>query len=467
MHDKSLKSNTSDVSYKKFVNYQYENINRFKITYNFLTVDKVVIENSDFSNCDIIGSRLNNIILSDVKLLNTDIVSNELNKAIFINVNFDGAGIEDVNFKNCNFKSCNFDNFSMKNCIFTNCLFENLEPISSLMELNTYYNCKFNSCKFTSSFHYQIFDNCNFDNVFIKPELLGYNYGLFFYPNIESGLKLLEKNITKENPILNLAKYFTNQYLYINSMILVLNTEPNINQNLFLSWANTLRKTIKHNGIIKSNELNFIKNILVNIFNENLIAPIVMINLYNQLIDIYKKYEYTNRTQESLLILINSIYREIQIYIANLNKEIEALPSYNGIIEISIKYKVKPLISLCKLLNEFGVGQSIQTKTKTGSFYEWIESPDNILACLKIFISLLGVTVPIITKSIKDKKERKNNPQNTDTILPDVFVNANNITINVNIQNGCKIINNNQFIQNDFYGYTDENIEYITINFQK
>lgn len=470
MGNEHLSSNISDTSFTKFADSRYIDVKKIKITYNYITMSRVIIENSNFSNCDIIGSRLSDIQILNVNLSNADIISNEINEAIFKNVNFDGASIDDINFKDCKFIDCNFNNLSMKNCMFYNCYFENISPLSSLMELNTYFDCRFNSCKFTSSFHYQIFDSCNFNDVLIKAELLGYNYGLYFSSGVETGLKLLDyhnDNNSRDAIISDLAKYFINQYLFINAMILMLNTDTNTNQILFLNWANTLKKTLNHNNIIKSNELNFIKNVLVNMFEKNLIVPIVMIDLYNQLIDIYKNYQYSDKTEENLLVLINSMYKEIQIYITNLNNEINELPSYDEAIEIAIKYNTKPLIPLCNLLNEFGVGKSIQTKTMKGSFLEWIEAPENILACLNVFISLLGITVPIVVSNIKEKKNKKNDKKDANSSLPQIFVNVDNITLNVNIQNGCQIINNNQFLQNNFCGYTNENIEYIRINPKK
>lgn len=468
MDNKSLIPKSSNISFAKYNDLEYSKIEKYKITYDYLTICRVNIKNSNFKNCDIIASRINEIKLFNIDLNNSDIISNEIIDAVFSNVDFEGTCIDDTNFTRCLFINCKFNNQSTKNCTFKDCSFENIKPISSLMELNTYTNCTFQSCEFTSSFHYQIFDNCKYINMLIKPELLGYNFGLFFNSQQNSGIILLgydETDTTNDVIISNLTDYFVNKFLFINAMILSLNTDFNTNQMLFMNWANTLKKTINHNGMIKSNEIIFIKNIIINMFCNQLIAPIIVINLYNQLLDIYKNCECSNKIQESLLVLLNSIQKEIHNYLNNLQVELKELPTFNSDIEISIKYETKPTVSLCNILNEFYVGKCIQTKTMYGSFIEWISSPENILECLKIFISLLGITVPIVYSSIKDKKEKKNNKSNNNPVMPQVlFINSDNISLNINVQNGCQIINNNNIIEKDFCGYTNENIKYININ---
>ena len=465
---------SKNCSFEKYFDSNYSDIEEYKITYDYLTVSNLKITNSTFKNCDFIAGRINDITLLDVDFSNSDILSNEITSAVFKNVDFSGTCIEDSSFCKCLFINCKFENLSMKNCSFENCCFENYNPVSALIELNEYYTCEFKLCKFSGSFKYQIFDNCKYNNVDIAPELLGYNFGWFMNDDNTRGIKLegLDSIIDNQIEIFSgLADYFVANSLFINAMILSLNTDFRRNQLLFMNWVNTLKKTIINNGIIKSNEVVFIKNTIINAFRKQLIAPIIIINLYNQLLELYKNSNNSNKNQENLLLLLNSIYKEIQSFLEKLQNEIKELPSSEGKhIEISIKYELKPTMPLCKILNSFDMGKCVQTKVAYGSFIEWISSPDSILECIKIVISLLGIAVPIIYSNRKDRNNEKNDNSKTNqqVILPQVlFYNCDNISLNTDIHNGCEIINNSSILNEDFSGYTNDNVKLISIDLNK
>ena len=474
MDKNSLSSLSRNCSFMKFIDSNYSNIEKYKITYDYLTISHLKVTNSTFKNCDFIAGRINDIELLDVDFSYSDILSNEIISAVFKNVNFSGTCIEDSSFCKCLFINCKFENLSIKNCSFENCFFENYNPVSALIELNEYYTCEFKSCKFSGSFKYQIFDNCKYNTVEISPELLGYNFGWFMNDDNTKGIKLEGLDSIIDNQIelfSGLSDYFVASYLFINAMILSLNTDFCKNQLLFMNWVNTLKRTIINNGIIKSNEVVFIKNTIINAFRKHLIAPIIIINLYNQLLDLYKIINNSNKNQENLLLLLNSIYKEIQGFLDKLQNEIKELPSSEGKnIEIYIKYESEPALPFCKILNSFDMGKCVQTKVAYGSFIEWISSPDSILECIKIVISLLGIAVPIIYSNRKDKDNEKNNDSKTNqqVLLPQVlFYNCDNISINTSIHNGCEIINNSSILNEDFSGYTNDNVKYISIDLNK
>ena len=140
-----------------------------------------------------------------------------------------------------------------------------------------------------------------------------------------------------------------------------------------------------------------------------------------------------------------------------------SVASQNVIIEI--KYLEKPKIELSYILNQFGMGQCNQIRTAKGSFFEWISCPNNIISCLEIFLMLLDISVPIVYDSIKTKKKsRISNPTGV------LDLSKNDITdlkVNITINNGCQILNGCNFIENNFYGYNNKNVQKIKISAEK
>ena len=135
------------------------------------------------------------------------------------------------------------------------------------------------------------------------------------------------------------------------------------------------------------------------------------------------------------------------------------------ILLIEIKYLEKPEKDLSQILNKFGMGHCRQIKTETGSFYEWISCPDNMIKCLEIFLMLLGIATPIVYDSIKNKKKDK---EKKPTNILDLSENTStNLTINVTINNGCQILNNCNFVENNFYGYNNKNVQKVKISVEK
>lgn len=79
---------------------------------------------------------------------------------------------------------------------------------------------------------------------------------------------------------------------------------------------------------------------------------------------------------------------------------------------------------------------------------------------------LLGIAVPIICDSIKTKKN-KNKSKKQLKALDLSECTPSNMTINITINNGCQILNNCNFIENNFYGYNNENMQEIKISVEK
>lgn len=439
-------------------------INKYKENISYLTVQSSSFTNSTFKNCDIVGCKFYNNKFSGVSLDNDDIISLQISNCQFENVSFNGTCIEDIDFKNCIFDNCSFNNFTMKNCCFSGCEFYKFKPSCCLCELNNYIECIFTNSAFSSSFHYQIFSGCVFNNTSIELELLGYNYGLLSNDQIAIKNNNSEKYYST-NRIDQLYRNYLEQNLYANAFILKINFEYDDNPSVLLLWADFLEIIIKNDIIIKSNEILFIKNLTSYFSRKKQIAPLLLFALNNKLIDTLHKLPIENsKIKDEIILLINNTYFEFKKIVQEFSNKIDDYPSENGKLLIEMKYLEKPEKDLSQILNQFGVGYCEQVKTESGSFYEWISCPDNMIKCLEIFLMLLGIAVPIVYDSIKTKKK-------TEKKQADVFDlsenTSTNITINVTINNGCQILNNCNFVENNFYGYNNKNVQKVKIFVEK
>ena len=452
--------NTNIINDKKI-----ENIEIFKEKLSYLTVQNSFFSKSTFKNCDIVGCKFYNSSFDSIQLNNADIISLWISNCTFVNVCFDGTCIDDIDFQNCAFENCSFNNFTMKNCRFTNCQFSAFRPSCCLCELNNYIDCSFIDSSFSSSFHYQIFSNCKFDNTTTETELLGYNYGLLSNNQITLARQNNESIISLREPS-RLYKEYIKRNLYVNALILKINCEYNDDQTIILLWAEFLEVIIKNNIIIKSNEILFVKNLITYFSDNNNIAPILLFELNNKLINIINKFPINNqKTKDDIILLINDIYFEFkkhtQMFLDTASEPSTA--DQNLIIEI--KYLEKPQMELSCILNQFGMGQCHQIKTAKGSFLEWISCPNNIISCLEIFLMLLDITVPIVYDSIKAKKKSKKS--NRTDVLDLSKIDITDTKVNLTINNGCQILNSCNFVENDFYGYNKKNVQKIKISAEK
>ena len=442
-----------------------ENVDIYKEKISYFTVQNSFFSKSTFKNCDIVGCKFYNCSFNNIQLNYADIISLWITNCIFVNVCFDGTCIDDIDFQNCVFKNCSFNNFTMKNCRFLKCKFYAFKPSCCLCELNYYMDSSFTDSIFSSSFHYQIFSNCKFDNTTTDLELLGYNYGLLSNNQITVERQNTGSIIPEIEPS-RLYKKYIKQNLYVNALILRINYEYNDDQTIILLWAEFLEAMIKNNIIIKSNEILFVKNLISFFSNNNNIAPILLFELNNKLINIINHYPVNNqKTKDDIILLINNLYFEFkkhtQMFLDTISDPIQT--SQKVIIEI--KYLEKPKMDLSHILNQFGMGKCHQVKTAKGSFLEWISCPNSIISCLEILLMLLDVTVPIVYDSLKAKK---NSNKNNRTDVLDLSKNdITDIKVNVIINNGCQILNGCNFVENNFYGYNNKNVQTIKISAEK
>lgn len=219
-----------------------------------LTIKSSVIKNCDFTNvnlghCDLLSSKLYNISFKNVSFICADIYSLWFSECKFDNVDFSEAGIEDITFINCQFSHCIFENVGLKNCIFSNSHFIDINPISASFTLNQYNGCTFEKCKFKSSFHYQIFNQCNFYNVEMEYSLLKYNFGIG-----NKKIRYVKNNIVIENPTQLyelLSDECIKQNLFLNAAFVNFNMIPSINPQLILKSIDAIEIILSKKSLLE------------------------------------------------------------------------------------------------------------------------------------------------------------------------------------------------------------------------
>ena len=90
-----------------------------------------------------------------------------------------------------------------------------------------------------------------------------------------------------------------------------------------------------------------------------------------------------------------------------------------------------------------------------------------ILEILKIFIQLLGISVPIIYSEIKEK--RKNQlPQKIEKKALDIQVSIEPSELDATklIQSTCKLLDKSDLFVSDMHGYNNKNIKEIKIEYR-
>ncbi len=112
----------------------------------------------------------------------------------------------------------------------------------------------------------------------------------------------------------------------------------------------------------------------------------------------------------------------------------------------------------------------LRSKTEKGSFIEWIQGPDNIIKCLQLIVSILGVAIKLKGSSKKHTHEKHSNKDssvnnnNSNTIvlqLPDSI--SRQINQVQTEQDISKVINvfmvNEMTINNNYQGFNKYNIQ--------
>lgn len=225
----------------------------------------------NFYNASLLGTKFSNVTFENCNMTSTDIFSVWFKNCSFINSDLSESSISDSTFINCVFNNSIFNSISFTNCQFIDCVYEQLPIDDSNFSLNTFVHCKIKNTSFTESFYYQLFNDCEFHNVNMPSDLLGYNFGFS-----KEVLQQLSNNVDLQEIEMN----FINKGFFVNAAILRINQVQEQFDIAIVACIAALSQMLKHDILIKANEIKFLKELTIYFVENNKIAPISIIKIY-------------------------------------------------------------------------------------------------------------------------------------------------------------------------------------------
>lgn len=449
-----------------------------------ISLKNCVFENIDFtetlfSNSDFDSCQLQECIFKNQSFQNSDIISCNFKKCTFIKVNFKGATMINNSFENCTFISCNLNHVTMTDSTFSECSINDLNLRQSSTSLNIFTKCLWSNSKINGNFVFNLIIDSSFTNTSLDTDLLSLNFG--FSKNNLNELRIDKGTLTI------LQQQLLNRKDLINAAIVELNTNTDLYEYSIFFCVSIIIEQIQKNIIVRSEQIKFIELVIQHLISIKKLSLITIIQLL-ALIDSYKKFETSNISIEKAKCNINYIYnllfKTYKDSIERLDKTLAQIETNDSKVIIKFTFKEKPLLETCDLLSclqmQFGIPAPypVQIKTEKGSFIEWIQSPDNILKCLQLLVSIIGVGVNI-TKICVDSKKKKKENNNSKTIETNTFKQSCNNTVTLNIpdvintqlssvqteKDVSNVINvfvvNGMTINNGYQGFNNNNIDNI------
>lgn len=485
-------SKNSKLNFQILNDLKLNNLNSEFIELISSTISSSILTNMNFFNASFLSTKLLNVDFEFCDLNGSDICSVWAKDCHFINTNFSNATISDTTFINCIFSGSAFNNVSMTRCQFKECTFEQFLMDESTFSLNIFSKCHIQETNFTESFYYQIFENCTFDKVHMNPVLLGYNFGFS------------DKTFAQLTSTIDLNKIdavFKDKKLYINAAIFRMNQLHKYFDKALIACVAALIKMIQNDILIKADEIEFLKYLVLFFEEHKQISPISIIKIW-QLLENVSSSQCSNTAIDKALPYIhefsNTLYFKFINFENELQKNIDQFIKYpisTYMAELKIVYSEKPSVPLITYLSEFLAFLTPESpmpsliRTEKGSYIEYHEIAVTILPYLQTFFSLLGVITPFViahkqNKGSKPKEEEKRSETycplkktNVEiTISPKHAVQSPILLPNVNrvtpetsnmISNVIKIVEDKQITNHDqFSGYNSSNVYSITITFQ-
>lgn len=448
-----------------------------------------IIENNswhsvDLTNSDIETTRILKTDIQNCYFDNTDIHSIWAIDTIFQNTSFHGANIVDCTFINCKFINCDFSNVTLNDCTFRQCELSDINLLDGSFTMNIFNTCQLERMCFKNVFYYTHFNQCRFNNVTFEAYLLGYSYGLTL-ENMSSFQYLFMGEESNDNYIdicRNIRTIYQKRGLIINEGILYLLDPSMPATQAIIKCFDCLKQYIEKDLLTKKEQLQFLKRIIEHMYENHVIAPIAMVQLLHiidQILNLAPNVSLV-KIKSDLIQVKNSILTNYYAFIEYLAETIES-DKIEGKAVINIVYEEQPKYRLTDVLNEIaGTQDAYVIKTQKGSFIEWISCTSNMITCLEIFLSFLGIIVPIAWDIHKSKSTREaaperileiNNRFSTSKvsldeveILPEITKQAIKPLLQKNINQTIKVIINNEFIDSPtVLGYSNDNIKSIKI----
>lgn len=429
----------------------------------------------DMKDDDVIGCIFTDCDIKDVNFSDIDFSTNNITNSCLEVVIFDGATINCCEFGFSTIKSCSFQHISLTNTTFRNCEFYNIQLDQTTTINNQFHNCKFVNCNLSSSVNYNLFNECEFQNTCVDKNVYStniyysYNEKNSSIPYIDYDLNCIKNELRETQQFVPYAIYCFNEH-YVEL------------ESTFLACIAAIREYWNYQLIIRVEQIDFITLLLefAPIVDKTITAVTLYqsISILNPMIDGNQK---NPSIVHSIQVALKHLYLTcIQHYNMKTIQDKSIYYGYTGkLIKLDMVYNHKPSYELTTLLNESVAPEyrnSIYAKCllqEHACFHEIIEMAVSMLPILNTIIALLNVTVPITiariqAKSKKECVENKSQQVINYNITNEITIQENSYLINNNILLDSEgvaatLIKNNITCENDYQGYTNDNIRSIKI----
>lgn len=434
-----------------------------------------------FADSDWDGCQVENCTFNKLSFENSDITSTYFKSCKFFDVNFKGATTTDITFEDCTFEDCTFDHIGLNSSTFKSCIFIKLKSRQSSTTLNKFENCYFEKSHISGNFLYNIFIDSHFKDSIISEHLIASNFGF-------SATNFIELSFDLQN-IKTYQQECLDRKDIIAAAIIALNIEKKFYDYSILTSAQVIVNQLKNGILVRTEQILFLKLII----EYMLISEQISLYTVIQIISILEKIKTlkNNIAIKKSKSVIHQIYGLLFDYyhqmIIHIDKELVELTYEQNPMLIKITYKEEPLIPICSLVEQmmYSLGISgpvpYRERTEIGSFIEWIQGYDNILKCLQLLISILGLGVSLKNAHHKtpESNENKASSQTSDKCNCSSDNTSNSVVFEIpesilsqlstvqTEQDISKSINifvlNGVNINNNFKGYNNFNVEKIEI----
>ena len=465
----------------------FDDIDLHSISLKNCVLEKCTFEKTILANSDLDSSQISDSIFSNLSFQNSDIVSCNFENCTFKKISFKGSSFSNNTFSNCKFLSCDFNHVDMHNSTFLNCVIEHMYVRQCSTSLNYFIECTFIQSKINGNFFFNILMNCIYKDTEIDISLVSSNFGIrqasldqlnFSLYNLQD----LQDKLVRNNDLFGAAviELNTNDCSYDYSMLVCL-------QATF--------KQIENNIIIRSEELRFIELLLDYFVAEDLLAPITIIQLLS-LVEKILNSNINNIAKSKSTLYLNYIYNVLfkayQQFVSDLHNTLSEMANDKLPVTIKLTFENEPNVEMCAILTDFQKQLNIDSpapvriKTEKGSFIDWIQTHDEILKCLQIIISIIGLAIKLKPSSKKissksssnneaHKSEKSNISQDNSSNNSNIFSSNGDVLVQLpgsiirqinQVQTEQAISNavnvfviNNMTINNNYHGINKYNIK--------
>lgn len=396
-------------------NFKYFNEDLHSITLHCCSLSDgsfihTILADSDWDSCQV-----EDCVFQKLSLENSDITSTYFENCKFMNVSFKGATATDITFINCDFVDCDFTHIGLSNSIFIKCKFIKLKLRQSTTTLNQFINCHFIESKIRGNFLYNIFSSTHFEKSQMEFILIASNFG-FSSKNFEelswsqTNYKLMQQTFLDSKDVISAA-------------IISLNIDERFYDYSIFACLQIIINELGNGILVRTEQILFIKAIIDSLLIQEKLSLYTVIHLLN-LLEKTKSIENNIAIQKSAPAIqqLNGLLFEHYHHMVNqIHKELKEYSTTDRPIILKFVYQQEPSIPICHLLEQIMIQLDmpkpypIRIKTATGSFIEWVQGYDNILKCLQLLISILGLGINL-KKTCHSKKLAPGNVKNNDKL---------------------------------------------------